>query len=200
MSFVWLLILTNFFTALLCRMHPEFSSLSDYDQAALFSKNYMAATAIGVAHMEVAHSGADQLRLILGYLDRHDSSWQNLFTDQEYLDSMKKQHIHNPEVNRGRLDQSSIDFSRQLMLEIAEMVSSDQIYLLFALVTLLDTEGMPNAQAYSGILKMRQIYLKLYQRKLVAAGCSYVDYARFQKTLQKIKILASFLENFLEWI
>ena len=54
------------------------------------------------------------------------------------------------------------------------------------LVTLLDTEGMPNAQAYTGILKMRQIYLKLYQRKLMAAGCSYVDYARFQKTLQKI--------------
>jgi hypothetical protein len=42
---------------------------------------------------------------------------------------------------------------------------------------------------------MRQIYLKLFQRKLIAAGCSFIDYASFKRTLKRVRIFAAILED-----
>jgi hypothetical protein len=47
------------------------------------------------------------------------------------------------------------------------------------------------------VLKMRQTYLKFFQRKLAAAGCTFMDYAHFRRTLKKVKIVANLMENFL---
>ena len=68
--------------------------------------------------------------------------------------------------------------------------------LALTLVALLDVDELPMSESLTGIVKMRQIYLRLFQRKLMAAGCSYMDLAQFQKTLQKVKIYARFMESF----
>jgi hypothetical protein len=46
------------------------------------------------------------------------------------------------------------------------------------------------------ILRLRQIYLKLFQRKLHAVGCTYTDYAVFRATLSKVRTFSTLLENF----
>ncbi len=48
--------------------------------------------------------------------------------------------------------------------------------------------------------QMRQIYLRLFQRKLLSAGCPYMDISQFHKTLQKVKIFARFMESFTDWL
>jgi hypothetical protein len=48
--------------------------------------------------------------------------------------------------------------------------------------------------------QMRQIYLRLFQRKLLSAGCSYMDISQFHKILQKVKIFARFMESFTNWL
>jgi hypothetical protein len=66
-------------------------------------------------------------------------------------------------------------------------------------VSLFDIDGLRSSDAaFAGILKTRQIYLRLFQRKLQAAGCPFVDFSKFQKLLQKLKIFATFLDNFNE--
>ena len=179
-------------------IHPEFIRLSDSDQANLFTKNCLPAIAISVSHMQLARSGKDQIRQLLGNLDHQDTSWQSGIENLELLDNTKPAFLHTPCINKGRIDAAGIDFIKELMEEVAKMVQNDQIYQLFVLVILLDTEGLSNIDTYAGVMKTRQIYLKLFQRKLNAAGCSYVDYSEFQKTLKKLKILGNFLKLFFE--
>ena len=82
--------------------------------------------------------------------------------------------------------------------EMKDMVINDSIYKLFTILTLLDTDGLDHSPLYSEVLKLRSIYLKLFQRKLNAVGCSFVDYATFRETLQKVRILATLMETFFD--
>lgn len=45
---------------------------------------------------------------------------------------------------------------------------------------------------------MRRVYLQLFQRKLISAGCSFIDYSRFRIVLGKTKKFADLLVRFLE--
>jgi hypothetical protein len=179
-------------------IHPEYIRLSDNDQANLFTKNWLPAVAISVSHMQLAQSGKDQIRLLLGNLDHQDTSWQTGIEHLESLDNTEPILLHNPSINKGRIDAAGIEFISGLMKEVAKIVQNDQIYQLFVLVILLDTDGLSNHKSYAGIMRTRQIYLKLFQRKLNAAGCSYVDYSEFQKTLRKLRILGNFLKLFFD--
>ena len=69
---------------------------------------------------------------------------------------------------------------------------------LFTLITLLDPEDLPDQKAYSDVAKMRRVYLKLFQRKLVSAGCSFVDYSTFKRALIRVKKFAVLLVRFME--
>ncbi len=40
--------------------------------------------------------------------------------------------------------------------------------------------------------------MKLFQRKLVSAGCTFIDYAKFKKVLEKTKVFADLLVRFME--
>ncbi len=179
-------------------IHPEFLGLSDNNQINLFRKNCLPAIAIAVSHLQLASSGKEQIRLLVGNLDSQNTSWKVGIDNVDALESSKPVLLYTPCVNKGRIDEAGIRFVSDLLKEVAEMVYNDQIYQLFALVSLLDTEGLPNPKAYAGVMKMRQIYLRLFQRKLNAAGCSYIDYSGFQKTLKKLKILGNVLKNFFD--
>lgn len=69
------------------------------------------------------------------------------------------------------------------------------MYYLMTVLTLLDVSGLPSSSTFAGILRTRQLYLKFFQRKLKAAECSFVDYATFRRTLEKVKALTDLLES-----
>ena len=177
------------------KIHPEFVCLSDKEQECLWSKNHMSATAIGIAQLNLVKTGKEQLKSVLGYLNKNDHAWESQFRDTVNLDQLQKSYLHNDNVSLGRLDHGSASYFFELMKEIADMVTNDQLFQLFIILTLLDTQGLPNMGSFSQVFRMRQIYLKLFQRKLIAAGCSYIDYATFKKTLKRIRIFASILED-----
>ena len=82
------------------------------------------------------------------------------------------------------------------MNEISRMVSNDQLFQLFVLLTLLDTEGLYHVGRFTEVLKLRQMYLRLFQRKLNSMGCSYTDYACFRRTLSNVRKFAALLDTF----
>jgi hypothetical protein len=68
---------------------------------------------------------------------------------------------------------------------------------LLTLLALLDTEDLPMASSYKPIVEVRNTYLKLFQRKMYAATCSYIDYANFRMTMNKVKLLTSLIETYI---
>jgi len=175
-------------------MHPEFNSLSEREQACLWSNNFKAAVALGSAQANSMRTGKEQLRVILGHIG--DSSWEHLYNKAIDLDCLKGSYLNEPEINHGRLDEFKIRSFFEVMNEISMMVSNDHLFQLFVLLTLLDAEGLYHVGQFAEILKLRQMYLKLFQRKLNAMGCSYTDYACFRRTLSKVRKYAALLETF----
>ena len=180
------------------KSHPEFNNLPDKDQEAIWSKNHKSAIALATARINLLKTGKDQLKSAVGVLCSKDQEWETQFQDCIDLDRLKVSYLYEPEINLGRLDEPSINCFREMMKEISDMCLNDQTYQLFTILSLLDTDGLPYSSSMTGVLKMRQIYLKLFQRKLHAVGCSFIDYASFRKTLQKVRIFATLMETFME--
>lgn len=82
-------------------------------------------------------------------------------------------------------------------MDIAEFCGNEQTFQLLILLTLLDADGLPNASSYSRILKARDTYLKVYQRKLYAMNFSFIDYAKFRATLNNIKLVTNMIEIYI---
>ncbi len=53
-------------------------------------------------------------------------------------------------------------------------------------------------RCYTEVSAMRRNYLKLFQRKLVSAGCSLVDYTSFKRVVVKTRQFAELLMKFME--
>jgi hypothetical protein len=142
-------------------------------------------------------SGKEQFKCVIGMIDSQDSSWESRFTSIVDLDSLKVSYLHDPELNIGRLDETELKCLFETFHEVSELCYNDQTFQLLVLLTLLDTEDLPNASNYAEIKERRNIYMKLFQRKLLAANCSSVDYSSFRRTLIKIKILSALMEAFM---
>ena len=177
------------------KMHPEFRSLSQREQVALWSNNYKAAVGLGSAQANSMKTGKDQLRVILGHLGPDDDSWEDRYKEID-LDRLTGSYLNDPEINHGRLDESGIRCFFDVLKEISQIVSNDQLFQLCVLLTILDSEGLDGVGPFTDIVRIRQIYLKLFQRKLKASGCSFLDYASFRRTLTKVRTYATLLENF----
>ena len=149
--------------------------------------------ALSMSRMSLNRTGRDQMRFALGILDSRETDWERAFPD---LDSVEGKQFDHPSINREVLNQSALDFIGETIREIKDLVTNNQVFQLFTLVALLDVDELPMSESLSGIVKMRQIYLRLFQRKLIAAGCSYMDLAQFHRTLQRVKIYARFMESF----
>ena len=177
------------------KMHSEFCSLSQREQAALWSNNYKAAVGLGCAQANSMKNGKDQLRVILGHLGQEADSWEERYKEID-LDQLTGSYLNEPAIHHGRLDESGIKLFFNTLKEIAQMVSNDQLFQLFVLLTILDSEGLDGVGPFTEVVRVRQIYLKLFQRKLNASGCSYLDYASFRRALTKVRSFATLLENF----
>jgi hypothetical protein len=150
---------------------------------------------LGSAQVNSIKTGKGQLKVILGFLNPADHSWEDQFGSLD-LNLLKGSYLNEPEINHGRLDESNIRCFFDVMTEISRMVSNEHLFQLFVLLTLLDSDGLYDVGPFTDILKLRQIYLKIFQRKLSAVGCSYIDYASFRRALNKVRLYASLLEKF----
>jgi hypothetical protein len=180
------------------KSHSEFTNLPDREQEALWSKNHRSATGLALARINLLKTGKDQLKSALGFIGSNDSSWEGQYHNRIDLNALKVHYIYEPEINHDRLDDASIKCFLDMMRELADMCSNDHIYQLFTILSLLDTDGLPLSSTFNEVLKIRQIYLRLFQRKLNAVGCSFVDYSSFRRALQKVRVFSAMMETFLD--
>ena len=178
------------------RTHSEFSNLPISLQEGLFRKNHSAGRAIAAVQMDSLKTGKDQLRHCVGELDSNERGWETQFSDVIDLSKLKCSYLSKPELNLGKWDEASLQCYFEISKDISEMCFNERIFQLFILLTMLDTDGLPHSPYFGRILRMRQIYLKFIQRKMMGVGFSFGDYAHFRRTLQKVKIFANLLENF----
>jgi hypothetical protein len=179
------------------KMHPEFRNLSNRDQEMLWRKNHSSATALSCIRINLLKTGKDQFKHVIGVLDCANQTWEAKYNRYIDLDSLKSNYINRKEVNSGLWDEATIRCYFEIMKDLSKMCENVQVFQLFTLLTLLDTEGLPESPQLMEVMKTRQTYLKFFQRKLASAGCTFVDYAHFRRTLKKVKIFASLMENFL---
>ena len=180
------------------KSNPEFSTMPDKCQEALWSKNHRSATALAWARINLFKSVKDQFKSCVGVIGLKDSSWECQYNKCTNLDKLKVNYCYEPAMNHGRLDESAVQCLKTVMCEMQDMVMNDSIYKLITILSMLDTDGLEFSAAYGEIFKLKTIYLKLFQRKLNAIGCSYVDYATFRTTLKKVRVLATLMESFFD--
>ena len=180
------------------KSHPEFSNMPGKEQEVLWSKNQRTAVALGLARINLLKTGKDQFKSAVGIIGCKDKSWESQYENCTDLDKLRLNYCYEPAMNHGRLDEYGIHCLKTLMQEMKDMVINDSIYQIITILSLLDTEGLDHSPLFGEVLKLRSIYLKLFQRKLNAVGCSFVDYATFRETLQKVRILANLMETFFD--
>jgi len=178
------------------KTHPEFLSLSDSERSALWGKNHATARSLTAIQTDSRTTGKDQLKKIVGIFNPNDTTWESTFENSVDLNSLKRYFLGRPEMNLGKWDESSLKCYFEISKDLAGMCASDQVYQLFTLLTLFDTEGLPHSPAFMKILSLRQTYLKFVQRKMASVGCTFVDYAQFKRMLQRVKIFANLLDSF----
>ena len=177
------------------KVHPEFESLSTREQEALWNRNKGQCITLAGMRLAALQTGKGQFMNEIGIIDTNNAEWESDFIDIYNLNSMQSHYISESELNLGKLEPKSLTFFATTVKELSEICFNDQIYQLITLITLLDTEGLEYSQSVDAVIKLRKIYLKIYQRKLTAAVCSYADYANFRALLNKVKILSDFMQK-----
>ena len=177
------------------KSHPEFRNLSDHEQDALWRKNQKLAVALAGIRLNTMKTGKCQFKSVLGVVDSKCTDWEIDYKDVYNFEDMQSFYIKDQELNHGKFDSQAMRSFYSAMREISDICFNDQMYHLITVLSLIDTEDLPYSPALRELMKLRQIYLKFYQRKLTAAECSFADYAGFRATLKKVKILSDFMEK-----
>lgn len=177
-------------------IHSEYSELASLDQHRVWKRNHMTAVALTGALLNTTMSGKEQFKGVLGHLGR-DPSWERTFSNILHLDRLRS--VKLARVNKDVLDDSSMKYFSQLVEEISKLACNEQLFQLMMLVVLLDTDDISSGtSSLSGLVKVRQYYLKLFQRKLYSARCSFIEYSQFQMIVKKLRIFSKMLELFLK--
>ena len=109
------------------KIHPEFLSLSDKDQQALWSKNQLSAIALAVVRINILTTGKDQFKHIVGVLSSHDKSWENQYRETIDLDALHCPNLTKREVNSGKLDEAVTTCFAEVIKDLAEMCYNPQV-------------------------------------------------------------------------
>lgn len=177
------------------KIQPEFERLSDREQIELLNRNSRHAITLMAVRLDLCRSGKEQFRGCVGVVDSRNTEWEQEYKDQIDLEALRSHHLDDEMLNLGRMDEASIDTMYSIHKEVTDICTNDQMYHLMTVLTLLDFTDLNVSSSFRGILRTRQLYLNLFQRKLRAAECSYVDYLSFRKTLDKVRILTDLMNN-----
>ncbi len=177
--------------------HTEFQVLSSTDQNFLWSKNFRQSFIVTIIRVNVAKTGKEQFRNVLGIIDSKDRTWENRFNKLINLDALNPIFMHNIELKLGMLDQANFHYLGQLFSDVTDFCMNDETFQLLILLSLFDTDGLPTTPAFQSIFDIQNIYLKLFQRKFQAVQASHTDYSKFRVALNKVKILANLMDTYL---
>ena len=178
---------------------PEFESLSPDNRKILLRKTVSKTSIMAVMRDCVATKGKDQLRNFIGIINSADRSWESrlkgFFTD---LDSLKAAYVQDPKVNSRKVNEPCSRYIGQLLHSVSGLFKNDATFQLLILLTLFDTDGLPPETDFQNIHKMQNVYLRLLNRKCVAAdgGC-FKSVSEVGVALNQLKILAAVFENYL---
>ncbi len=93
----------------------------------------------------------------MGHLGDNDSSWESLYKWPFDLEILQKAHLEENEVHLGKMSQDLIDSFTTLFKDVSELVPNDELYQIFTIISMLDTNGLPESAGISEMFKMRQV-------------------------------------------
>jgi hypothetical protein len=177
------------------KIQPEFDRLSDREQTELLIRNSRHAITLMAVRLDLGKSGKEQFRGCVGVVDSKSTDWEQEYKNEIELEALHCHHIEEEKLNLGRLDGSSIKTMNSIHKEVSDICTNDKMYFLMTVLTLLDFTDMKVSPSFRGILRTRQLYLNLFQRKLRAAECSFIDYSSFRRTLDRVRVLTDLMNN-----
>jgi hypothetical protein len=114
----------------------------------LWGKNFKCAAALSVVRINLMKRGKDQVRNIIGVIDSRDRNWENRFSNSIDLDSLKCSYLHEPELNLGRMDQSSINCYFEILRELSEFCFNDHIYQVLMMSSPEQSKCKPQGKSF----------------------------------------------------
>jgi hypothetical protein len=177
------------------KSNSEFEALPVREQEVIWFKNSGMAITIYGFRLDSFKTGKEQFMSEIGIIDRQSTDWENYYRDIYNFGEMKSHCVNDSELNMGLLDPQTLMLLKNTIKELSDVCSNDHLFQLITFITLLDTEGLKSSPTVDSIIKLRQTFLKMYQRKLTTAMCSYADFSNFRGLLNKIKILSLFVNK-----
>jgi len=177
--------------------HSEFQSLSDADQDFLWRKNCMRSAIVAMGRLMIAKSGKQQFQLFMGVISSEDKTWEDRFKGFVDLDNLQTALTQKHKDNFRKLDNSSAMYLVQLLKDVSAILGDDQTFQLLVLLALVNTDNLPPTPAFQSIFQLRSIYLKFFQKKFQESNFDSADNSNFGIALNKVKILANLLENYI---
>jgi len=174
----------------------EFQNLSSACQTTLVSKNLYQAVILAILKVNVAKTAKEQLKTFIGVINPDDTTWEAKFRGSVDLDNLSVVRMHQLEFNGQKLEEAHVRYMSQLLYDVAGLFHDDHSFLLLLLLTFFDTEELPSTPAFQSIVDVRKIYLRLFQRKLLAAQHSHSDPSQLWTTLNKLKILSKLFKTY----
>lgn len=95
----------------------------------------------------------------MGFLgDNND--WESQYNWTFNLKELKKARLDQNEVHLGKISPEFMDLFNSLFRDVSELVPNDELYTIFTLISMLDTNGLPENEGISEIFQMRQASFK----------------------------------------
>ena len=177
--------------------HSEFKDLSFANQRSLWQKNFRQSSILGLIRINVMKDAKDQFKNVIGILKSDDKAWEKKFAGLVQFDSLTTINVYQMSFEMGMLDSANVQLFTHLFREVADLCINDQTFQLLVLLSLFDTDGLPDTEDFRSVFEIRKTYLKLFERKLQAASCSFVDYSKFRTALNKVKMLSNLIETYI---
>ncbi len=120
------------------------------------NRNIKVGLALTIARLNLYQSGKDQLRAAMGYLGDNNNDWESHYNWTFSLNKLKKARLDQSEVHLGKVSPEFEALFNSLFQEISKLVPNDELYQIFTLISMLDTDGLPETEGISEIFQMRQ--------------------------------------------
>lgn len=125
-------------------------------QDVILNRNVKVGLALTIARLNLYQTGKDQLRAAMGYLGDNRNDWESHYNWTFNLNELKKARLDQSEVHLGKIGPEFVGLFNNLFREVSELLPNDELYKIFTLISMLDTNGLPETGGISEIFQMRQ--------------------------------------------
>lgn len=107
--------------------------------------------------MNLYTNGKDQLRAAMGHLGDDNHEWESHYNWAFNLEELRKVHLEQSEVHLGKISSELVVLFNGLFREVSELVPNDEFYQMFTLISMMDTNGLPETEGICDIFQLRQV-------------------------------------------